>query len=106
VFVRKTVAETIMATLREDVPDIHSSGAQVPPALEQVLRRCLNKDPSKRFRSAQDVAVALSTVRIATTSSPAQSPAPATSSSTRRGYLAVVALALALGAILWFIFFA
>jgi eukaryotic-like serine/threonine-protein kinase len=70
-FARDTVPETMTAILREDVPDIHSSAQQVPAPLEQVLRRCLDKDPSRRFQSTQDLAFALSTVGGATTSSAA-----------------------------------
>jgi eukaryotic-like serine/threonine-protein kinase len=109
-FARKTLPETMMAIVREDVPEIHSSDSQVSLPLEQVLRRCLDKDPSRRFQSTQDLIVALSALDSgATTASPAQWLAPASSSSTRRRYLGVVAaalVALALVAILWSIFFA
>jgi len=109
-FARKTLPETIAAIVREDIPVIHSSNSQVSLALEQVLRRCLEKDPSKRFQSTSDLVVALSTLGSgAMISSPAQSLAPAASPSTWRWYLRVTALALialALGAILWAFFFA
>ena len=109
-FARKTLPETIAAIVREDIPVIHSSNSQVSLALEQVLRRCLEKDPSKRFQSTPDLVVALSTLGSgAMISSPAQSLAPAASPSTGRWYLRVTALALialALGAILWAFFFA
>jgi len=109
-FARKTLPETIAAIVREDIPVIHSSNSQVSLALEQVLRRCLEKDPSKRFQSTPDLVVALSTLGSgAMISSPAQSLAPAASPSTWRWYLQVTALALialALGAILWAFFFA
>ena len=109
-FARQTLPETIAAIVREDIPVIHSSNSQVSLALEQVLRRCLEKDPSKRFQSTPDLVVALSTLGSgAMISSPAQSLAPAASPSTWRWYLQVTALALialALGAILWAFFFA
>jgi serine/threonine protein kinase len=109
-FARKTLPETIAAIVREDIPVIHSSNSHVSLALEQVLRRCLEKDPSKRFQSTPDLVVALSTLGSgAMISSPAQSLAPAASPSTWRWYLRVTALALialALGAILWAFFFA
>jgi serine/threonine protein kinase len=107
-FARQTLPETIAAIVREDIPVIHSSNSQVSLALEQVLRRCLEKDPSKRFQSTPDLVVALSTLGSgAMISSPAQSLAPAASPSTWRWYLRVTALALiALGAILWAFFFA
>jgi eukaryotic-like serine/threonine-protein kinase len=100
-FARDTVPETMTAILRDDIPDIQSSAPQVSVPLEQVLRRCLDKDPSRRFQSTQDLAFALSTVGSATTSS-AAAAFDSTSSSKRRPGLAIAALgivALAIGAI-------
>lgn len=96
-FARHTVPETMTAILRDDVPDIHSSGAQVPGPLEQLLRRCLDKDPARRFQSTQDLAFALGTVGNATTSSAVAALGPALSTSSHRRYFWVaVALAIAL----------
>ena len=36
-----------------------SSGVAVPPALERIIRRCLEKRPDERFQSARDLAFAL-----------------------------------------------
>jgi eukaryotic-like serine/threonine-protein kinase len=108
-FARETVGETIAAIVREDIPEIHSSDSQVSRPLEQVLRRCLDKDPSKRFQSAQALALALSAVGSATTLSAGPALTPSSPSSTWRRYVAVAALALgalALGAILWWVLFA
>lgn len=57
-FGRETTAETIVAILREDVPEV-SAGAGVPQPLERILRRCLEKLPAERFYSAHDVGIAL-----------------------------------------------
>ena len=91
-FIRETVPETMTAILREDVPDLHSSNPQVPLPLEQVLRRCLDKDPARRFQSTQDLAFALSTAGSATTSSVAVMPAAEPPMASHRGYLGVVAV--------------
>jgi eukaryotic-like serine/threonine-protein kinase len=64
-FVRETVPETMTAILRDDIPDLHDSNPQVSLQLEQLLRRCLNKDPARRFESMHDVARALSTIEAA-----------------------------------------
>jgi len=61
-FLRDTAAETMTAILREDPPELAGSGARVSPALERVIRRCLEKKPGERFRSAEDLAFALETV--------------------------------------------
>jgi eukaryotic-like serine/threonine-protein kinase len=106
-FARETVAETIAAIVREDTPEIHSSNSHVSRPLEQVLRRCLDKDPSKRFQSAHDLAFALSAVGSVEPASAPPALAPASTSLTWPRYLEVATLALvvlALGAILWFVF--
>jgi len=48
--------ETMNAILRDDPPELPPC---VPPALDQVVRRCLEKDPDRRFQSAADLAAAL-----------------------------------------------
>ena len=68
-FVRETVPETMTAILRDDIPDLHDSNPQVSLPLEQLLRRCLDKDPARRFQSMHDLAIALSTIEAAPTSS-------------------------------------
>jgi Tol biopolymer transport system component len=56
-FQRETPAETMTAILREDASD--SAGTAVPPALDEVIRHCLEKRPEERFQSARDLAFAL-----------------------------------------------
>ena len=46
------------AILRQDPPDLPPA-LKVPPALERILRRCLEKDPGQRFQNARDLAFAL-----------------------------------------------
>ncbi len=43
------------AILQEDPPALSASGRLVPPALERVVRRCLEKRPEDRFQSARDL---------------------------------------------------
>jgi eukaryotic-like serine/threonine-protein kinase len=106
-FVRETVPETMTAILRDDIPDINSSNSQVAQSLEQLLRRCLDKDPARRFQSMQDLALALSTIGAASPSSTsAIVPVPVSVSpppGKRRQDLPIAAMvfvALALGAVL------
>ena len=68
-FVRETVPETMSAILRNDLPDIRNSNPQVSLPLEQVLRRCVDKDPARRFEGMHDLAIALSTIEVTSTSS-------------------------------------
>jgi len=61
-FQRDTSAETMTAILRDDVPELSSSGRQVPPPIDRIVRRCLEKNPDERLQAARDVAIALEAV--------------------------------------------
>jgi len=58
-FQRDTIAETMTAILREDPPEMSDGSHPVPPALDEVIRHCLEKRPEERFQSARDLAFAL-----------------------------------------------
>jgi serine/threonine protein kinase len=51
--------ETMNAILKEDPPEFAASGANVPMALDRVVRRCLEKNPAERFHSAHDLGLSL-----------------------------------------------
>jgi hypothetical protein len=55
----ETPADTISAILREDPPELSASSGVVAPALERIVRRCLEKNPEERFQSARDLALNL-----------------------------------------------
>src|SRR5437867_5003641 len=57
-FKRGSSADTMSAILKEDPPEL-PSGSKVPPALDRIVRRCLEKQPNQRFQDASDVAFAL-----------------------------------------------
>jgi Tol biopolymer transport system component len=48
--------EVMNAILKEEPPELPAS---VPPALGRIVRRCLEKEPARRFQSAADLAFAL-----------------------------------------------
>ena len=58
-FQRSTSAETMTAILNDEPPAISQTGANIPPALQRVVHRCLEKNPEQRFHSASDLAFAL-----------------------------------------------
>jgi len=58
-FLRDSSVETMSAILREEPPELATLAGRLPAALEQVLRRCLEKRPEERFQSARDLAFAL-----------------------------------------------
>ncbi|MEI6669794.1 MAG: protein kinase [Acidobacteriota bacterium] len=58
-----TPADTASAVLKEDPPELVSAAsARVSPALERIVRRCLEKNPDERFQSARDIAFALEAI--------------------------------------------
>jgi eukaryotic-like serine/threonine-protein kinase len=59
-FRRDTPAETMTAVLKDDPPELTDPGRSVSPALDRIVRRCLEKDPEQRFQSAKDLSFALS----------------------------------------------
>jgi eukaryotic-like serine/threonine-protein kinase len=58
-FQKPTAPETMAAILNEDPPGISQDAASVPPALQRMVHRCLEKNPEQRFQSASDLAFAL-----------------------------------------------
>ncbi len=58
-FKRDSAPETMTAILREEPPEITTLNEKVPPAMERIVRRCLEKAPDQRFQSADDVAFAI-----------------------------------------------
>ncbi len=62
-FDAESVAEVLAMHKWGDVPRIHETfeEADCPKALEQLIRRCLAKDPADRFQTAEKLAEAIST---------------------------------------------
>ena len=50
---------TLSAILRDDVRPIYESAPDVPPQLEQIILRCLPKDPEARWQSMKEIEGAL-----------------------------------------------
>jgi len=100
-FQRETSAETMTAILRDDPPEF-AEGHRIPPGLERIVRRCLEKAPEQRFQSARDLAFAMEAVSGLSTSTAAV-PALARPGLGRKWRLPVAAaLALALGIAIYF----
>ncbi len=59
-FSRPTASETIAAILKEEPPALSESGRNISPALDHIVRHCLEKDRDNRFQTARDVAFSLS----------------------------------------------
>src|SRR5580700_8076132 len=64
-----TAVETMSAILKQDPPELTETNRTVPPALERVVRHCMEKNPEERFQSARDVAFNLETLSEISSSS-------------------------------------
>ncbi len=54
---------TLSAILRDDVKPIPEAAPAVPPILEQIVLRCLPKEPSARWQSMKEIEAALLTLQ-------------------------------------------
>ena len=95
-FTGETPPDTQSAILNVEPPDLLVGERAIPPALERVLRRCLEKLPEQRFQSASDLAFALDA--MSSTSTGATSAMAANVPAMRRwghaGWIAAAGLAL------------
>jgi len=74
-FQQDTVAETISAILKEEPEELTASNPNVNPALERIVRRCLEKKAERRFQSTSDLGFALDSLSAPTSSSSTTMPA-------------------------------
>jgi len=96
-----SAADTMSAILREDPPELSLTNQDIRPALERIVRHCLEKNPERRFHSAHDVAFDLEA--LSTASGPAM-PAPALGARRFRwGPLAAALAAMAVAAAAYFL---
>ena len=58
-FARKTSADTMSAILHDDPPPLTDSSLALPGGFEDVIERCLMKNPQDRYASATDLRQAL-----------------------------------------------
>ncbi len=58
-FRRESVAATLTAIVQEAAPFPSAVDPSIPPALDGVVRRCLEKDPAARYANAREVVLAL-----------------------------------------------
>jgi len=61
-FLRETMAETMTAILKEEPEEVTAINHKASPQLEQIVRRCLQKKPERRFQSTSDLGFALETL--------------------------------------------
>ena len=64
--------ETMNAILKDEPPEILADHPDLPPAVDRILRHCLEKEPQRRFEAAQDLAFDLATLSTVSESSSRQ----------------------------------
>ena len=60
-----TQIEVMHAILKADPPELSPSNGSIPPSLERIARRCLEKDPDLRFQTTSDLAFAIESLSTA-----------------------------------------
>jgi dipeptidyl aminopeptidase/acylaminoacyl peptidase len=95
--------ETMNAILKDDPPELSSVGERIAPALDRLVRHCLEKNPDDRFQSSRDLAFDLESISRGSLSSSAISAAipagrPRWPAAAR--WSAAIAVGLAAGALL------
>ncbi len=99
-FQGESMVETLNAILKEDPPSLLESSARLSPALDRIVRRCLEKRPEERFRSTHDLALALEAVATTSVSSSMALAAAEAGKGIAWGRLAERVALIALGAAL------
>jgi serine/threonine protein kinase len=84
-FTGESGVEVMNAILKQEPPELD---AALPPVLDRMIRRCLEKKPEERFESARDLAFALESIS-GTSSGIQQIPKP------QRRYATMIALTVA-----------
>ena len=94
-FQGESSVDTMSAILKEEPPELTKLNPDVPPGVERIIRRCLEKDPEERFHSARDLAFALESLAAPSTVSTSVHVAPpAARRQTGRGRMLAAGLAL------------
>ncbi len=95
--------EVMNSILKDDPPDLAAAERKVPPALERIVRRCLEKNPEERFQSARDVAFALEAISGTSASTSGQAALQATAPLRWRRSAATAAVLIAACALSYFL---
>ena len=96
-FTGKSQASLVAAILASDPPPISAVAPMSPPAIEQVVKTCLAKDPEERFQTAHDLKLQLKWIAVASSS---QLAAPAQARARRAVQKRTLVIAAAVGWIL------
>jgi eukaryotic-like serine/threonine-protein kinase len=62
-FEAKSTAEVISAILTQEPPPLRGQASAVPEGLERLIRKCLEKEPARRYQTMEELTADLSLVR-------------------------------------------
>jgi eukaryotic-like serine/threonine-protein kinase len=97
-----TSVETMSAILKQDPPELTETNRTVPPALERIVRHCLEKNPGERFQSARDLAFDLQSLSGSSSQLPALGIAAQSSARPWLGLPVIASFVVAvLAAVFW-----
>jgi len=77
-FLGRTVGETINSIVNHTPGSLRTDNAAIPPSLERVALKCLEKDPERRYSSARAIVDDLSEVKAELERSASDTPPPNT----------------------------
>jgi serine/threonine protein kinase/Tol biopolymer transport system component len=103
-FRRATMAESLVATIREEPDPLRSKRADAPLPFSWIVERCLAKDPNNRYASTRDLARDLADLRDRLSdigAGPSEAPAGHSVPSARERLAWIAACAALLGALVW-----
>ena len=100
-FKKNTNAETMTAILNEEPNELASRIGPMPPALERIVRHCMEKQPKQRFQSARDIAFDLESASTTSTSMIAAGGAKASAPWIKPAIAAVAVLCAGLALGMW-----
>ena len=99
-FQRDTAADSMTAILTQDPPELVGSRPDLSPALDRIIRHCLEKNANERFQNARDIAFALGALSgSGTSASSGVVPAIPAAEPARRPRTALVTIAAVAGAL-------
>jgi len=93
---------TIAAILRDEPKPPSSIIADVPPDVDKLIRRCLRKNPARRFQTMADLKVALEELKEDSESAPVPAGAVAAHRRRRAAWIAAGLAGCALAAGMWY----
>ena len=105
-FQGNSAAEVMNAILKAEPPEINEPNRDVPAALEQTARRCLEKQPVERFQLASDLGYAIEALAMSSGKHPIESAmvqdtTAVTKRSSRRELTAWIAAGVITSIALW-----